>query len=333
MEARRRSTIILCIIAVLAFLAHWPLDEYLCNPKTWPYRPPVEEGRTMADTIFVGGGGTPAIFAMLGGQRYLVGNILWQYSDVLFHDGKTFEMVKPLEATVTLNPSFLEAWSVYGWHLAWNLNSYVQDAVLKEKWRSAGEDIYMRAVQANKDRTRPYFDLAWLYIQRMSSYEKAIPYLEAVVYNTGQVPIKGWSKPLEVPKNFQPYTAAEKKRFMSGEGITEGMERKWIPEIYGHRLAYAYKKVGIIKGDKAYLQKAIDTYAKCLEIVPTDDAARNNMQELQAHLDDAAWLANERTEEDKHRKTYGMGGLESPTTAYYGEDRHDHGGGHEGHDR
>jgi tetratricopeptide (TPR) repeat protein len=278
----------------------------------------------MTDVIFKGGAGTPAIYAMLGGQRYLVANILWAYSDMLFHDGKPYEMVQPMESCVTLNPTFLEAWSVYGWHLAWNLHTYTDDVVLKAKYLTDGEQVYLRALFENKDKPRPYFDLAWLYMQRMGEYEKARNILEAVVYNTGTITVEG--ETFDVPKTFKPYTLQELKDFRAGRLVqSEELEKKWMPSIQGHRLAYLYKKLGIIQGDPELFKKAISTYEYCLEVDPTDEAATNNIKDLKTHMYDKEWLAEQREAEAKHRDTYGM----SPSTAMFGSDAHS-GEHHEG---
>lgn len=336
MEARRRSTIILLLVAIIAFAIRWPLDSYICDPAKWPYRPPAKEGEAMMKSVFTGGAGTPAIYAMLGGQRYLVANILWTYSDVLFHQGHPEKMPAPLESTVTLNPSFLEAWSVYGWHMAWNMNTYTTDLVQKQKYLVDGEEIYKRAIIANPDKPRPYFDISWLYIQRMGRYDLAQSYLEAVVYNTGKITMNG--EELDVPKGFKPFTKQEISNFKAGLITdTEVLDRKWLPSVYSNRLAYVYRKIGVIRAIDAfdaraagktdlaaklfkeawdYQQKAIKVYEDAFKLDDTDEAAPTNAQDLKNHIGDEPWLKKQVEDEIKHRGTYGMG--ESPSSAIYG---------------
>jgi tetratricopeptide (TPR) repeat protein len=313
MEARRRSTILLTILAIACFVIRWPLDNMICDPARWKYRPPAEEGETLTQAIFKGGGGTPAIFAMLGGQRYLVGNILWTYSDVLFHEQKPLEMLQPLEATVTLSPTFLEAWSVYGWHLAWNLNTYTHDVVMKEKFRRDGENIYLRAVATNPDRTRPYFDLAWLYIQRMGDYEKARKYLEAVVV-TGVDTKKADGTTEHI--SFKPFSAKEAEDWSAGNTVmSEALERKWVPSVFANRLAYVYKKLGIVHNDPRYFEKAIETYEQYVlpnmpNKTPVDIAnvknIKHNISELRKNMHNAVWIKKQQDDEAKFRERYGM---------------------------
>jgi len=332
MPSRYRSAWLLGVLALVCFCLRWPIDNYTCNPDKWhsstvmdsppfdgkvlPWRPPASEGATFFSSVFRGGGGTPAIFAMFGGQRYLVANILWNYSDVLFHQGKPYDMVYPLESAVALNPRFIDAWSVYGWHLAWNLNTYTKDPAKKQKWLLAGESVDLRAVQANPDNPRPCFDLSWLYLQRMGNYDKAEKWLKYVVEG----------KDKHGAMHFQPISAADKK----GLSITDVdliRDRKWDPFVFGHRLAYVYKKQGIIhtgaKG-QAYFKKAIATYDLCLKLDPADKVATSNKNELLDNMENQDWIAKQRAQEDQIRKNYGMtqldyGNNHSPSQEIYGQ--------------
>ena len=314
-----RSAWWLGILVVVCFLLRWPIDDYTCNPAVWhstelfksgpykgqvmPWRPAQSEGANFFSSVFRGGGGTPAIFAMMGGQRYLVANILWNYSDVLFHQGKPYDMVYPLESAVSLNPRFIDAWSVYGWHLAWNLNTYTKDLAKKEKWLNAGESVYKRAVMANPENPRPYFDEAWLYLQRMGDYDKSLVPLQYIVEGKNDD-----GKPL-----FQPIIPDDKKKLI--ETDYEALhDRKWDPKVFGHRLAYVYKKLGIIHNRKDYFEKAIATYQLCLKIDPSDVVATSNTNEIKQHMDDQAWIKNEQLTEKTIRKNYGMSSLEYNTS-------------------
>lgn len=339
MHARYRASVMLCILALVAFLVRWPVDDYTCNPKTWSIRPPEGESTSFFNTVFRGGGGTPAIFAMLGGQRYLVANILWNYSDVLFHQGKSPEMVPALDSCVTLNPSFVEAWSVYGWHLAWNLNSDAKDLASKKKWLDSGEAVCVRALLANSDKPRPYFDLAWLYIQRVGRYDLALPYLQAVVENKqlhGQQILALDDKrvkfvfPRPVTK-FEPLSP-EKKAQTIKTGLADLTDSYWDIAIYGRRLAFLYKKLGIIQNNPTYLEQSMATYRLCLANDPKDTASRHNLNTLVKHQlasgqFDQKWLDSERAKEAQYRERFGMSPLDagkSPSSAFYDD--------HDGHD-
>lgn len=180
MRARQRTTFILVILALVCFIARWPLDNCMCDPALWHghekdaqgkfilWREPEKtaSGKDLFSEVLAGGAGTPAMFALLGGQRYLVANILWNYADVLFHQGgelNTYRMVSAFDSCVSLNPSFNEAWSTYGWHEAWNLYDDAKTITEKEKWLEYGIKVYQRAIAAQPTKPHPHFDLGWLY--------------------------------------------------------------------------------------------------------------------------------------------------------------------------
>jgi len=305
MRMRDRSAILLIILAVVLFAINWPLNNYISDPETWhsrkeknkrtgqlkSWRPPKNEGANFFGSLFQGGGGTPAILAMFGGQRYLIANIMWSYSDILFHQSadnpkKLYDMARALEAVVTLNPSFVEAWSTYGWHLAWNLNA---DATMKDKIRALGylkdgEKVYLRAIDANPEKPRPYFDLAWLYLTRTGEYDKAWYYLNYMTVN------------------FQPLKPGEKHKWYDPLDA----DRKWDPKIIGNRLAYVYKKLGIVTREWKYIDKAMDMYQQCIDIDSSDKVAKTNLDNLRKHYHDAAWLKSERDKEETIRHNFEM---------------------------
>lgn len=314
MTARTRATWILGIIVVALFILRWPIDNYICNPDTWKsttqkdargrdltWRPAQREGMTFFSSILRGGGGTPAVFAMFGGQRYMVANILWNYSDVLFHQQKPYDMIMPLESAVTLNPSFIDAWSVYGWHEAWNLQTYATTDVMKAKWLAAGEQVYQRAVECNPRNPRPYFDLAWLLLQRKGDYFGALATLQAVVE----------AKNSDGTYKFQPMTKKEKNQIATSD-VQDILDRKWDPVKYGRRLAYTYRLIGIMSYNKdqklarTYFDKAIATYNRNIELLGKDDVSKDNRDQLIAHMNDDAWLAKQRKTMETIRNNYGM---------------------------
>ena len=293
MPARHRATLILGVLAVICFLLHWSADNYTCNPATFgQWRAKPSEGVDFVQSVFRGGGGTPAVFAMLGGQRYMVANIMWQYSDVLFHKGKLWEMVAPMDATVTLNPAFTEAWSTYGWHEAWNLYSYTDDPIEKKRWLDAGIQVYIRGVKACPSIPMHRGDLARVYSQRQGNIYKAMLVLQPIV-ESGK---------------FPPLTPDLKKKY---ENDNEGAaDIYWDTYSLGHPLAICYKQLGLFTGDTRYLQKAIDTYRLCEKYDPTSiPRTEGPIADVQHCINDRQYLLSQRKVENDVRRNFGMENL------------------------
>ncbi len=128
---------------------------------TWREPSKTAQVKDFFTVVLRGGGGTPAMFALLGGQRYLVANILWNYADVLFHKAKIYEMVERLRIVRDLNPCIPRS-LVNLWLASWPGICMMMRRRLpnrKNGWTN-GEKVYIRAIEANPDKPHPYFDLS-----------------------------------------------------------------------------------------------------------------------------------------------------------------------------
>jgi tetratricopeptide (TPR) repeat protein len=127
-------------------------------------------------------GGTLALVAMLGGFRNIAANMLWLKSDEYWHQGGSgwWRMLPILRTITTLDPHFIEAWDILGWHCAWNLHSDANEAD-KDQWIEAGVQAYKDGIAKNPKRYELYSSLAWLYHDRLRDYRRAIPIWEQVV--------------------------------------------------------------------------------------------------------------------------------------------------------
>lgn len=302
MRARQRTTLKLIILALACFILRWPLDDYMCNPEKWHgqekndqgayilWREPEKtaSGKDLFSEVLSGGSGTPAMFALLGGQRYLVANILWNYADVLFHKGDPYRMVNAFDSCVSLNPNFSEAWSTYGWHEAWNLFDDAPTITEKEKWLDYGINVYLRAIAAQPKKPYPYFDLGWLYLEREGDYFKARDAFATVVEGN----------------KFAPLTGAEKKQL--GDAYDRYNDKRWDPSVFGLRLGYVYRLLGVATEDKQYFRKAIATYDKCLAIDPDCRDAARLKKDIADHMNDPAWLKKEQKTDAAIRNNYQM---------------------------
>jgi len=305
MHARQRTAIKLIILALVCFILRWPLDDFMCNPALWHgqeknaqghfilWREPEKtaSGKDLFSEVLSGGAGTPAMFALLGGQRYLVANILWNYADVLFHKGDPYRMVSAFDSCVSLNPAFTEAWSTYGWHEAWNLFDDAKTITEKEKWLYYGIKVYERAIEAQPGKPHALFDLGWLYLERVGDYFKAKDQFAQVVEGT----------------KFQPLYVQDKKQL--GNALDLYNEKRWDPTLYGLRLGYVYRLLGVITADKQYFHQALATYNKCLEIDPGCKDAIRLKKEITENMDKPSWLKKEQKMDAAIRKNYEMAPL------------------------
>jgi len=202
----------------------------------------------------------------------------------LFHAKKPFEMTRALEEHVTRHPHDVTAWSIYGWHLGINLASY--DPVRQAYYRQAATRIYAQAIVANPRDPMLRFDLAWFYMMYEGDYRRAMILLEPLV---------------KTPDRFVPTKPAA--------WVKEEDKEKWDAKATINRLAYAYKKIGVVTGDWQYIERAIDLYRFQLQLDPKAVTAKRNLKDLQGNLHKKSWLIEQQKKEEKIRKALGMPAL------------------------
>src|SRR5574341_1448191 len=73
-----------------------------------------------------------------GSFRGLVADLLWIKADEYNHRGQWYKLLPLFKMITFLQPKFITAWSVGGWHMAFNLYFHSQSPEEKEKWLKEG---------------------------------------------------------------------------------------------------------------------------------------------------------------------------------------------------
>jgi tetratricopeptide (TPR) repeat protein len=117
---------------------------------------------------------------ILGGFRGVAADILWLRTDMYFHMGQWYKVL-PLYRTITfLQPHFIQAWSVAGWHMAYNIYHEARDED-KLKWLEAGLDFLKEGIINNPGRYELYFETGWTYFHKAQNYDEAIKYFRRAI--------------------------------------------------------------------------------------------------------------------------------------------------------
>lgn len=111
---------------------------------------------------------------MISGFEGLVADLLWLRMDEEWHKGRWYEMLPMVTAVTYIQPNFLQAWEMGGWHLAYNMSSYTKDKRESEQFIDEGIKFLKRGIAKNRDKWELYFNLGWIYYNRLQDYEKAI---------------------------------------------------------------------------------------------------------------------------------------------------------------
>ncbi len=150
-----------------------PLQERVHKTRPAVFDPERKTRRVSAISI----GPTPAVIAALGGFRTVAADLLWLKAENVWHGGSWWAMLPILDAVTQLDPHFLLAWKVYGWHAAYNLQAESETVVDKRFWLRRGVDALQRAVEVNPNIWDMYFELGWTLYDRAHEPWRAAEYL------------------------------------------------------------------------------------------------------------------------------------------------------------
>ena len=124
------------------------------------------------------------VAGLASGFKSQVANLLWMKSDEYWHQGLFTRQVPLMEAVVTLDPQFIDAWSTAGWHWAYNIYADIpSNPDYKKKGEKAiraaqfnatetGEDYLKRGSNMNPDTYRLWFEWGWTRAEKSGKYDE-----------------------------------------------------------------------------------------------------------------------------------------------------------------
>jgi tetratricopeptide (TPR) repeat protein len=98
---------------------------------------------------------------------------LWKEAEELFDTGKTLEGVAKLENVVKLDPKDVQAWTLLGWHHAYNLSVDPDLKLNEEEQVKKGIEILRRGIVAVPRSADLRFELGSTYYDRVGDMQKA----------------------------------------------------------------------------------------------------------------------------------------------------------------
>ena len=144
MSSRRCRYGLVTLLMVGLLLVIVPIQGAIHEARPKMFNPERKTVRRSAISI----GPTPAVVAALGGFRTVAADLLWLKAERVWHGGDWWMMLPILDAVTQLDPQFLLAWKVYGWHAAYNLHGESQTLAEKNWWLDHGVDALERYERA-----------------------------------------------------------------------------------------------------------------------------------------------------------------------------------------
>jgi hypothetical protein len=116
--------------------------------------------------------------ALVLGFRKLVADMLWLKVDEFWHYGLASRMLPMMETVVTLDPHFIEAYSLGAWHLAYNITVTVHSAEEKLKYMDQGVGLLEKGIKNNPRSAKLYSELGFtMYFMKYKDWEKSAYYM------------------------------------------------------------------------------------------------------------------------------------------------------------
>jgi len=118
---------------------------------------------------------------LAGGFRGLATDLLWIRADEYSHRGQWYKLLPIFKMVTFLQPNFVTAWSVGGWHIAFNLYFHGRTEEEKKKWLNEALRFLKEGIQSNPNRYELYFELGWTYFHKLKDYRNTIRYLKRAI--------------------------------------------------------------------------------------------------------------------------------------------------------
>jgi hypothetical protein len=191
MGERRGRNLAVVLLAVGLLLMTVPLQESIHQLRPHVFDPE----RKAKPTSLISHGPMPAVIAALGGFRTVAADLLWLRVEREWDGGNWWALPQLLDTVTQLDPHFVLAWKVYGWHLAYNLHVASETQVDKRRYLEGGIKALEGAVEANPDDWEIVFELGWTlydrahepwraaeYFRKADQLPDAKPYVTRMIY-------------------------------------------------------------------------------------------------------------------------------------------------------
>jgi len=208
------------------------------------------------------------VAGLASGFKSQVSNMLWMKSDEYWHKGLFTRQNPIMEAVVTLDPQFVDAWSTAGWHWAYNIYAdiptkpqyknmleLVRDRAIRKEQKAAidtGLDYLKRGSEMNPDKYRLWFEQGWTRAEKAGIYDEETLRL------------------FQMARKQPDAKLVERQEQVAGKTVTKQVQGM---DLIGRTIGHLYEKT-------PYIDKALEHYGKdLLEAKPEELALLNAVGE------------------------------------------------------
>ena len=118
---------------------------------------------------------------IVGGFRGIAVDLLWLRLDEYWHQGMWFRVLPILRVITWLQPHFIEAWELGGWHLAYNMYVYAEGEPNREHYIEDGIAFLKQGLARNRNVYDLWFNIGWTYYHKLKSYDDGIRFFRGAL--------------------------------------------------------------------------------------------------------------------------------------------------------
>ncbi len=151
------------------------------------------------EAVYTEGGASVNIGNIFLGFRKIAANFVWLQVDKYWHEGLLFRMVPLMKTCVMLDPTFVDAYLMGAWHLAYNIPVQMDETPEplkkyypqykarlgdKELYYYVAADFLKDGIRKNPRNYKLYFDLGYtIYNLKLKDYANSVKYLSEAIRN------------------------------------------------------------------------------------------------------------------------------------------------------
>ncbi len=162
-----KLVVIILILLVAVYVTSWSIDVEREKAGIGARRL-VLEGRFAGPTLL--------------GFADVVADGLWLVANEYFWNREYLKLVPLFRSITWLDPHYILVYRIGGWHLAYNVR-YVIDCSEEKalEFVSAGIEFLKEGIANNPHKYDLYFELGWIYFEKVGNYQLAAEYFEEAV--------------------------------------------------------------------------------------------------------------------------------------------------------
>jgi tetratricopeptide (TPR) repeat protein len=125
--------------------------------------------------------GIIVVAALIGGFRKSASNVLWLQNEDNWHSGKGYRTLPLARAVTLLDPTFVDAWTLTCWHLAYNMSVEAKTPDEAASLIKSGLDFAKAGIPWNSTHYEIYQEIGWTYYDKLQNYAMAAEYLKKAI--------------------------------------------------------------------------------------------------------------------------------------------------------